>query len=110
MLLHPFESVIVTVNVPAANPVIDAVVAELLHTYEYGVVPPVAEAVAPPTCKPLHVTFESTTELANKTVGSVIVVELVVEQPFASVMVTMKVPAASPFIDAVVAALLHAYE
>ena len=69
----------------------------------YGDVPPVADAVAPPSDNPLHVMVESTCEAATNTVGSVTVDELVDVQPFASVTVTVYVPAVTPVIDAVVA-------
>ena len=52
--------------------------------------------------------FVFTTELATTAVGSVIVVLAVVVQLFASVTVTVYVPAISPLAVAVVAALLHA--
>ena len=57
--VHPLLSVIVTLYVPAITPVIEAVVAALLQAYVYGIVPPVAEAVAPPSAIPLQDTFES---------------------------------------------------
>ena len=69
--------------------------------------PPVADAVAPPSDNPLHVTLLSTTAEADNTAGSVTVLLAVAVQPFASVTVTVYVPALTPVIDAVVAALLH---
>ncbi len=69
--------------------------------------PPVANAVAPPSDNPLHVTLLSTTAEADNTAGSVTVLLAVAVQPFASVTVTVYVPALTPVIDAVVAALLH---
>jgi hypothetical protein len=51
----------------------------------------------------------STTLDEVKAVGSVIVTALMLVQPFASVIVTEYVPAATPVMLAVVAALLHAY-
>ena len=108
MLVHELASVIVTVYVPADTPVIAAVVAALLHAYIYGDVPPVALAVAPPSNPLLQVTFEFTTDDATSAVGSVIVTLDVLVHEFASDMVTVYVPAATPVIDAVVAELLHA--
>ena len=70
-------------------------------------VPPVAAEVAPPSKKPLHVTLLSTTVAATNAAGSVIVELLVDVQPFASVTVTVYVPATTPVILAVVALLLH---
>ncbi len=107
--VHPFASVTVTIYVPAATPIIDAVVAELLHAYVYGEVPPVADAVAPPSEPPLQETSASTTEEATNDVGSVIVEVVVAVQPFASVTVAVYVPAETPVIDAVVSLLLHEY-
>ena len=106
--VQPFASVTVTVYVPAATPVIDAVVAVFDHAYVYGDVPPVADAVAPPSDNPLQVMVESTCEAATNTVGSVTVDELVEVQPFASVTVTVYVPADKLLAVAVVAPLDHA--
>ena len=69
--------------------------------------PPVADAVAPPSDNPLHVTLLSTTAEADNTDGSVTVALLVDVQPLLSVTVTVYVPALTPLIDAVVAALLQ---
>ena len=80
--VHPLASVIVVVYVPATTPVIVAVVAELLHAYVYGMVPPVADDVAPPSAKPLQVMFESTTLAATNIAGSETVTELVEVHPF----------------------------
>ena len=66
---------------------IEAVVAEFDHTNVYGVVPPVALAVAPPSDNPLHVTLESTCVDATNTLGSVTVADDVEVHPFASVIV-----------------------
>ena len=49
-----------------------------------------------------------TTELATTAVGSVMAVVAIDVQLFASVTVTVYVPATNPFVVAVVAALLHA--
>lgn len=43
--VHPLESVTVTTYVPAVLIVILCVVAELLHKYVYGLVPPLGFAV-----------------------------------------------------------------
>ena len=74
----------------------------------YGDVPPVADAVAPPSDNPLHVMVESTCEDATNTVGSVTVDELVEVHPFASVTVTVYVPADKLLTVAVVAPVDHA--
>ena len=84
-----------------------AVVAELLHANEYGAIPPTALAVAPPSDKPLQLILVFTTELATKAVGSAMVTLDVVVQLFASEIVTVYVPATTPVMLAVVAALLH---
>jgi hypothetical protein len=75
----------------------------------YGIVPPVDEAVAPPSDKALQEMLESTTEVLTKIVGSTTVTELVEVQPFASIIVTVYVPAITPVIEAVVAVLDHEY-
>ena len=69
--------------------------------------PPVTLAVADPSLPPLQLTAVFTTELATKAVGSVMVTLDVFVHEFASVMVTVYVPAATPVMLAVVAALLH---
>ena len=94
---------------PAATPVILAVVAELDHKYVYGMVPPVALAVAPPSEKPLQLTLLSTTLAADNAAGSVIVVDELSVQPFASVTVTLYVPATNPVAVAVVCPLFQLY-
>ena len=78
---------------------------EVLHTKVYGAVPPVPLAVADPLFPPLQLMFVFTTELATTAVGSVIVVLAVVVQLFASDTVTVYVPAVTPVMLAVVAAL-----
>ena len=103
-LVHELASVIVTVYVPAATPVIEAVVAELLQAKVYGAVPPEPLAVAPPFDNPLHVVLVFTV-LAVSAVGSVMVTLDVFIQLFTSVTVTVYVPAANPVILAVVAEL-----
>ena len=85
---HPLASVIVTEYVPAMTPVIEAVVAELLHEYVYGIVPPSAELLAPPSFKPLQVMFESNTAVDTNTTGSVIITDEESVHPFPSVIVT----------------------
>jgi hypothetical protein len=106
--VHPFASVIVTEYVPAATPVILAVVAALLHIYVYGMVPPVPVTVPPPSARPLQLMLLSTTPADASNAGSVIVILEESVQPFASVIVTEYVPAATPVMLAVVALLLHA--
>lgn len=87
--MHPFVSVIVTVYEPAVKLVIEAVVSLLFHKYEYGVVPPEAEIVIPPSDNPLQVTYESTMEVAVKAFGSEIDVDPFAVHPFASDIVTV---------------------
>ena len=69
--------------------------------------PPVTLAVADPSLPPLQLTAVFTTELATKAVGSAMVTLDVVVQLFASEIVTVYVPATTPVLLAVVAALLH---
>jgi len=105
--VQPLASVIVTVYVPAANPELIAAVPPLLHAYVYAVVPPEAEAVADPSDAPLQLTLVGVPMAAVNTVGCVIVTVSVSVQPFASVTVTVNVPAASPVTAEVVAPVLH---
>jgi hypothetical protein len=48
VVVHPLKSVTVTVYVPAKSPERSSVVAELLHIYVYGVVPPVTVRLISP--------------------------------------------------------------
>ena len=73
-----------------------------------GPVPPVSDAVAPPSDKPLQETLESTTAAATSKAGSVMFTDAVSFHPFTSVIVTVYDPAASPVIEAVVPPLDHA--
>ena len=72
--------------------------------------PPVTFAVAPPLDKPLQLTLLSTPTDTTNIAGSVTVELLVLVQPLASVMVTEYIPATTPVMLAVVAALLQTYE
>ncbi len=78
------------------------------HAYEYAVVPPEADAVAEPSLPPLQLTLVGVPMLATNKAGSVMVMLEVSVHPFASVTVTVYVPAPTPVIDSVVAELLHA--
>ena len=114
VVVQLFASDTVTVYVPATSPLAVAVVAkvaelvEVLHAKLYGAVPPEPLAVADPSFPPLQLMFVFTTELATTAVGSVMAVVAIDVQLFASVTVTVYVPATNPFVVAVVAALLHA--
>ena len=70
--------------------------------------PPVAEAVAPPSMQVGQVALESSTAATTIAVGSVMVSEAVVVQPLASVTVSVYAPAPMLVLLAVVAPLLHA--
>ena len=65
-------------------------------------VPPFATTVAEPLEPPLIVTFAVFDAVAVNTLGSVITTELVDVAPFASVTVTLYVPAVNPVIVEVV--------
>ena len=73
----------------------------------YDAVPPVADAVAPPSDPGLHETVLSTAAEAFRADGSKIEMEDESVHPFASVMVTEYVPATTPVMEAVVAPLLQ---
>jgi hypothetical protein len=107
VLVQELASDTVTVYVPANSPLAIAVVDELLHVKVYGAVPPVPLAVADPLLPPLQLTFVFATVDAANTAGSVIVTLDVLVHEFASVTVTVYVPATTPVILAVVAELLH---
>ena len=66
----------------------DDVVRPFDHKKVYGVVPPVAEAVADPFELPLQLTFVFVT-VAVIALGCVMVIDLVVEHEFASETVTV---------------------
>ena len=71
--------------------------------------PPIALGVAEPSDNPLQLMFELTTDDAANAVGCVMVTLDVLVHELASVIVTVYVPADTPVIAAVVAALLHVY-
>ena len=73
-----------------------------VQLYVYGIVPPPAVTVAEPSFPPLQVTFVVAVILADNTVGSVIVTLVAEVQRFASVTVTVQVPAVKPVQVAVV--------
>ena len=79
---------------PADRPDFVAEVPPPLQAYEYGDVPPDPLAVADPLLPPLQLTFVWDEMLAVTAVGSVMVTVSVSSQPFASVTVTVYVPAA----------------
>ncbi|MNT53061.1 hypothetical protein D3C72_1901290 [compost metagenome] len=66
------------------------------HEYVYVPVPPVTATVADPVAEPLHAIFVCALAVATKAAGSVIVKLWVSVHPFASVTVTVYVPAESP--------------
>ncbi len=75
----------------------------------YGVVPPVAVTVAEPLFPPLQVMLFCPEIKAVKAVGCVIVTLVVRVQPFASVTVTVYVPAVNPVAVAAVCPPVQAY-
>jgi hypothetical protein len=108
--VHPLASVAVTVYVPAVRLLIVADVDPVFHKYEYPAVPFDATEVAEPVKAPLHNTFVvDGIDIANK-LGCVIVALVDVVHPFASVAVTVYVPATRLLIVAVVAPVFHKYE
>src|SRR5450756_1901820 len=105
-----FDSVITTLYVPAASPLISCVVAPLLHKYVYVPLPPVTLRSMDPVVPPLHNTFTCVPLATTRSFW--VIVKLVVPvtvQLFDSVITTLYVPAASPLISCVVAPLLHKY-
>ena len=73
------------------------------------VVPPTAVTVAAPVLIPLHSTFVWAVIFAVNCAGSVITTEVLEVQPFASVAVTLYVPAVRPVAVAKVWPLFHRY-
>ncbi len=71
--VHPFESVTITLYVPAARLLAVAPVweGELFHKYVYGPVPPPAVTVAEPVLAPLQNTFTEEEIVAVNTAGCV---------------------------------------
>ena len=81
-----FDSVITTLYVPAARPLMSWVVALLLHKYVYDPLPPVTLRSIAPFVPPLQLTLVTDPEATTK-VGSDTVIDVVAVQPFASVTV-----------------------
>ena len=102
--VHAFASVTVTVYVPALRPEAVAFVCPPgAHANVYGDVPPTGVAVALPVLPPLHFTFTIEPVLTDKaTAGCVITADAVAVQAFASVTVTVYVPALRPVAVALV--------
>ena len=86
--VHPLASVTVTVYVPAVNPLIDEVIAVVLHRYEYPGVPPPAVTLAVPLDPPKQLTAVALHE-AVTAVGEPTVDWHVNVHPLASVTVTV---------------------
>jgi pyridoxal biosynthesis lyase PdxS len=106
-VVHPFASVAVTVYVPEFRLLIVAVVAPVFHKYEYPPVPLDANEVAEPVEAPLHNTFVVKGIDNVKRFGCVIVAVVDIVHPFASVAVTVYVPAVRLLIVAVVDPVFH---
>ena len=99
VVVHPFASVMVAVYVPAQSAVALAPVPpEGAHAYVYGAVPPEAVTEATPVQLPLHSTFVCD-PVVVKAGGCVMLKVRVVVHPFASVTVTVYVPAQRPVVD-----------
>ena len=88
VLMHPTASVIVTVYVPAHNPVTVDEVAPLLHEYVKGEVPPDIVTSAEPLHTPLHDILAVVKAVAVPPDWLFMVVLTVAVHPLASVTVT----------------------
>jgi hypothetical protein len=110
VIIQPFASVIVQVYVPIARPVAVALVPPVgNHAYVYAGVPPPTLTVAVPFDPPKQETFVCVAETVNAA-GCVMLNVAVVTHAFASVIVQVYVPAASPDAVAFVPPLgNHAY-
>lgn len=97
---HPFASVTVTTNVPAARPVAVAVPCPPPgagdHAYVNGPVPPLMATVAEPLLPPKQFTLVEEVMLAVGPPLLTTVTVRVMVQPFASVMVQVYDPASNP--------------
>ena len=102
VVVHPLASVTVTVYVPGPRFVAVATDAPVDHAYEYAGVPPDPAPVAVPSLAPVQLTLVTVVEAVSK-VGSDIRTVSVSVHPFASVTVTVNVPAVNPVAVAVVA-------
>jgi Ni,Fe-hydrogenase III component G len=103
-----FASVTVTVYVPAATPDKSCELAPLLQLYVYPAVPPLTVKSIAPVDPPLQATLVTDVERFNA-VGCVIVALVVAVQRFASVTVTVYVPATTPDKSCELAPLLQLY-
>ncbi|MBL0238322.1 MAG: hypothetical protein IPQ02_17455 [Saprospiraceae bacterium] len=105
--VHPFASVTVTLYVPAALTLILCVVAVVDHKYVNGAVPTLAFAVNV-LLVPAHILVSPV--IVTTGFGSTVNVRLAVPvHPFASVTVTLYVPAVLTLILCVVAVVDHKY-
>lgn len=98
LLLHPYASITVTVYIPVGKlPAVGLVCPGVVfHVYVNGDIPPVTSTVALPSLPPLQLTLDwLLMDVLNTTFGSVMVTLDVVVQPFASVVVTVYMPAVS---------------
>jgi hypothetical protein len=98
------------VYVPAVRLLIVADVDPVFQRYEYPAVPFDANEVAEPVEAPLHNTFVVDGIETVNTVGCVIVADVDIVHPFASVAVTTYMPAVRLLIVADVDPVFHKYE
>ena len=105
ILIHPCESITVSMNTPAQSPVAVADVCPLLQKKEYGLVPPEPTTVMLPLQNP-QVASDTALDCVSSG-GEVMMVVCTMEHPFASERVSVCVPAQSPVAVAVVCALLQ---
>jgi hypothetical protein len=97
VVVQPLASVAVTLYVPAIKPLAVAVFWPLFHRYVIAPVPPVPAAVADPFAPPKQDTLVLVLIVTDTAVaGCVITAVAVLVQLFASVTVTVYVPAARP--------------
>jgi predicted RNA methylase len=109
-VVHPLASVAVTVYVPAVRLLLVAVVDPVFQRYEYPPVPLDATEVAEPVEAPLHNTLVVEGIEIVSGVGCVIVAVVDVVHPFASVAVTVYVPAVRLLIVEVADPVFQRYE
>jgi hypothetical protein len=112
VVVQPLASLTVIVVPPAARPLNVPLAWNVTPSFEYvyGDVPPEPLTVTLPVELPKQRTFVCNPTLAvSAAVGCVIVTNLVAVQPFASVTVTLYVPATRPVRSCVVAPFDQAY-
>ena len=111
LTMHPFKSVTEQLYIPADRLFIELKLDPLFQRYVYGAFPPLTKMVILPSLPPLQLTLFMIVSIVIAESGSTIVnVPDVMEQPFASVIRQVLLPAGKFVAVALVCPLLHKYE